>query len=104
MAAIDFRADPRGINQLANGPEMHALLRARAEDGAAWVRANAPVETHAYRDSIQVSDLGRGGPRRDRAALQVAATAPHAVFVEQGSHGRPGLRLLARSVDVIERG
>jgi len=24
---IEFRADPRGINQPANGPEMHALLR-----------------------------------------------------------------------------
>lgn len=48
-ARIEFRADLCGINELANGPEMHALLRPRAEAGARWDRANAPVETRVYR-------------------------------------------------------
>lgn len=104
MTQIEYRANPEGINQLANGPEMHAMLFERARLGARWIKANAPVDTGAYRDGIRVVDVGRGGPRRDRAEVRIQATSDDAVWVEHGARGRPGHRLLARSVDVIERG
>lgn len=101
---IEYRADVEGVNQLANGPEVHALLRARAQLGAQFVRGAAPVDTGAYRAGVDVVDVGRGGPRRDRAEVQLRANSDDAVFVEFGSHGRPGRHLLARALDVIERG
>jgi hypothetical protein len=102
MAAIEYTPAPEGIAALANGPEMRAMLHAKAEVGAQWVRANAPRDSGDFADSIRVVDAGRGGPRRDRAAVDIVATSPHAVYVEQGARGKPGHRLLARSVDLVE--
>lgn len=102
MGTVDFQPDPRGIAALANGPEMHAMLRSKAETGAQWVRAQAPRDSGDFADNIRVVDAGRGGPRRDRAAVDIVASSAHAVYVEQGTRGRQGHRLLARSVDIVE--
>ncbi|MGW5720778.1 hypothetical protein ACWEVP_31715 [Amycolatopsis sp. NPDC003865] len=104
MTEFEYRADPEGINQLANGPEMHALLFARARRGADWVRGNAPVRTGHYRAGIQVVDKGRGGPRRDRAEVQIQATSDDAIWVEVGARGRPGHHLLSRCIPIVENG
>lgn len=75
--SIDLRLDRGGMRELLNSTQVRAALRARAEEVAATARANAPVETGAYRDSITVVSA-----TTDRAVERVAATAPHAHLVE----------------------
>lgn len=104
MTEFEYRADPEGINQLANGPEMHALLFTRARRGADWIRANAPVQTGHYRAGIRVTDAGRGGPRHDRAEVRIEATSDDAIWVEVGARGRPGHHLLSRVIPIVENG
>lgn len=62
---------------------------ARMERVADTARANAPVVTGTYRDSIHVETVRHNG----RTVVQVVADAPHAMTVE-ASQG-----VLARALD-----
>jgi hypothetical protein len=102
---VRYEIDTQGIGQLANGPEMRAMLHQRAELGAQFARSIAPHGSSGdYAANIKVVDAGRGGPRRDRAAVDIVADVPYAVWVETGSRGADGHHVLNRTVDEIEAG
>lgn len=105
MAGIEYRfeLDKQGVNEVANSHELRAEMKRRAENAAQWVRANAPRDSGAYHDSIHVVDAGRGGPRGDRAEIQLRADADDALWVEYGAYGREGHHLLFRAGDFIRR-
>lgn len=106
MARSRIRYSPNiaGVNRIMNGPEMVALLRKRAEAGMAFAESIAPRRTGAYSASFQVDTSTHAGPNHDRAEARLVNTSDHAVYVEHGGQGTPAYKVLARTVDVIERG
>lgn len=88
------------IDRIANTPEVGQAMVTAGERGVAFVRREAPVRSGAYRDSVTVEavDVTVGG--RTRKGARVAATDPKAQHVEWAN----GTHLLARAVDVVERG
>lgn len=85
---------------------MLAAMQARAEAGAQYARSIAPVETGAYRDSIDASAYIRHGDPGDpdglRAVGRVEAGTDHAKDVEYGRDGK-GHRVLGRALDAMRR-
>jgi hypothetical protein len=89
-----------GTNELMNSPEMLAVLRAAAEDGAQYAASIAPRETGEYASSFRVETSTKSGPKRDRGEARLVNDSDHArqvEFVNQGGH-----RVLGRTVDHIE--
>lgn len=77
-AAKPFRLDHRQIAELLKSDQFRPAVRAEAEKIAARARANAPVDSGEYRDSITVESL----TPHDRAALRVIAKDLKAAIVE----------------------
>ena len=89
MSRPRIELNAAGISEMLRSPGVRADLQRRAEAVASAARASAPVQTGAYRDSIEVemttaADLGIafrfGG--NDRPAAIVNASARHAPLVE----------------------
>jgi len=70
--------------------EVQGVASVAAELIAAAARANAPVRTGAYRDSIHIEN------RED--AVYVVADAPYAIWIEVGTADTPAFAPLRRAV------
>jgi hypothetical protein len=90
-----------GTNELMNGAEMVAVLRAAAEDGALYAAGIAPRDTGEYAESFRVESSTKAGPKHDRAEARLVNDSDHARQVEFVNNG--GERVLGRTVDHIER-
>ena len=58
----------KGMRELLNDPGVRAELHRRADLVAARAKATAPVDTGAYRDSIEIED-----DTTDRAVVRIIA-------------------------------
>jgi hypothetical protein len=77
MAGVKIVLNSGDMGKLLKSEQMRPALRAIAEGWAARARATAPVDTGAYRDSIQVVD-----DTTDRAVARVVAQDRKAPIVE----------------------
>lgn len=95
-----FDAERSLVTKLARTPQMGEAMVAYAKVGQNWARANAPRHTGEYAAAFEVraTDLRVAGQTRRGAVL--VNHAPHAAAVEWVN----GAHVLARAVDVIERG
>jgi hypothetical protein len=98
---IRYEMNIAGTNELMNGPEMVAVLRAAAEDGAVYAAGIAPRDTSEYAEAFRVETATKAGPKHDRAEARLVNDSDHATMVEFVNHG--GERVLGRTVDHIER-
>lgn len=98
---IKYRPDIAGTNELMNGPEMVAVLRTAAENGAKYAAGISPRRSNVYAESFRVETAVKAGPRHDRAEAKLINDSAHAVGVEFVNHG--GERILGRTVDWIEQ-
>lgn len=98
--ANPFEVDHDGISALARSSAVGDQMVAAAEAAIPYAQSISPVETGEYRSSFvaRPADVRVSGERRAGAVLE--NTSDHAVAVEfiDGKH------VLARTVDVIERG
>lgn len=105
---IRYVQDRAGTNRLMNSPEMLAMLMGRARAGRAFAESIAPRYTGTYARSFIVEGRTHAGPKNNRAEARLVNTSDDAVFVEYGGGAggtrTPAHRVLARTVDVIERG
>ena len=88
---MTFKPNPAGFAELERAVATGDA--AIAEAWAAEARANAPVDTGAYRDGIRVV--------RDGDAVAVVATAPHSLIVEFGTADTPAFAPILRAGDSI---
>lgn len=79
MALAKVILNRSGVRDLLASEGVEAMLQGRAEDAAQRARQAAPVESGAYRDSIEARVVDG---RTRRAAAEVAATVPYALAVE----------------------
>lgn len=86
--AITVKVSSAGIRALLKDPGLRSDLHRRAQQVADAAKANAPVVTGAYRDSIRVEDV-----TTDRAVAHVVADVWYALGVEAKTGN------LARSLD-----
>ena len=78
MAKARIKLNSAGIQSyLDGGGGVDAMLQAEAEKRAERARANAPVASGAYRDSIHVET-----DHTDRMVKRVVADVPYAMVVE----------------------
>lgn len=84
----------RYFDELGTAPGTVAQLTAAAEQVAAVARAAAPVDTGAYRDSIQVETHVAG----HRVVAEVIASSDHAMIVEAQTG------TMARALGAVKRG
>lgn len=77
MARPKIDLNSREMGKLLQAEQMRPALREIAEGWAARARATAPVDTGAYRDSIEVVD-----DTTDRAVARVVAQDRKAPIVE----------------------
>lgn len=77
MAGMKFRLKSSGMKALLNDSGVRADLTKRMERVASSARANAPVDSGAYRDGITIWQ-----DTTDRAAVRCGSTARHAPVVE----------------------
>lgn len=78
MASTRIKLNSAGIQSyLDGGGGVDAMLQAEAETRAERARANAPVASGAYRDSIHVET-----DHTDRMVKRVVADVPYAMVVE----------------------
>ena len=78
MARTRIKLNSAGIQSyLDGGGGVDAMLQAEAETRAERARANAPVASGAYRDSIHVET-----DHTDRMVKRVVADVPYAMVVE----------------------
>lgn len=99
----DFKADTQGLGDLLKGPEMTAMLHRAAQPGVEAFRAAAPKDSGEFARSVEV----RGENRHDRAAVQVAFTAPYASQLIFGGRHRESAKAEAAvqaCVNAIEHG
>lgn len=103
MARIKYSKSISGTNKLMTSPQMLAFLLTRAQAGLAYAQAVAPRESGDYAEAFEIGRARRrGGPRKNRAEVELVNTSDHASAVEWTNSG--GHRVLGRTVDVIERG
>lgn len=89
MARPRVALNGAGVHALLNAPGVVKDLERRAAAVAAEARANAPVKTGAYRDSVRVETV----EHPTRTVVRVVADVDHALVVE-GAHGT-----LTRAID-----
>jgi len=78
VASTRIKLNSAGIQSyLDGGGGVDAMLQAEAETRAERARANAPVASGAYRDSIHVET-----DHTDRMVKRVVADVPYAMVVE----------------------
>lgn len=74
--------DESFFDRLGTSSQVDAIVGGVAEDAAAIARANAPVDTGAYRDSIRVTKRRSG----HRSVFVVTAADPKGMLIES-KHG-----------------
>lgn len=94
-ASVTVRVDPGGLAEFAtspSGPVMSWLvtLANRVANNSA---ARVPVDTGYLRSSRSIT------PDPSRSAIQVRYRARYAVYVHEGTRGRPGRRYLADALN-----
>lgn len=77
MARTKVKLNHAGMRDLLRDPGVRAELTRRAELVLQEATANAPVDTGAYRDGLQIIQ-----DTTDRAVVRIAGTAPHSHLVE----------------------
>ena len=98
---IRYEPDIAGVGRVMRGPEMQAMLAARARRGQAYAQGISPVDTGDYAASFHVEVSARGTGRwADRAEARLVNRSEHATLVEWAN----GARVLGRTVDHIEKG
>lgn len=100
---IRYEKNIAGINEVMNGPEMIAVLRAAADAGGRHAAGIAPRRISAdqhYADSFRVETSTHAGPAHDRGEARLVNDSDHATAVEWTDDG--GHRVLGRTVDYIE--
>lgn len=101
--ASSYKPDRAGMDALVQSLDMGRAMVQVAEVGRRWAESAAPRDSGEYAGSFQVRQETvrfRGRFSGDRAGAVLENTAPHAAAVEW----RQGRHVLARAVDVIERG
>lgn len=78
---LRVKINSAGIREVLQSSEVEAALVDIAEPIAATARANAPVRSGQYRDSIEVVV----DHHKDRVVAHVTAKAPHALIVESAT-------------------
>lgn len=94
--STQYRPDPRGMRKLMTSPEVADVVLDRAEKGADWMRANAPVDTGEYQASFAVEQRELNVFGSVRACASIYNYAPHATEVDWQHN------LFPRAVDIIE--
>jgi hypothetical protein len=89
MARVRVDLRSAGMRDLLRDPGVVGDLRDRADRVLASATGSAPVDSGAYKDSLEVRVVEHNG----RPVAQVHATAPHAMVVESRTH------TLARALD-----
>jgi hypothetical protein len=92
MANVRIELNKGGIKAILKSPEVAAELHRRAERAASAARASAPVDTGAYKASIEVVDE----VHKDRVVSKVVADVGYAMTVEANTGN------LARSLDAAK--
>jgi hypothetical protein len=98
-----------GLAKMLLGPEMRALVDSRAQLGAQWARAHAPVggPKDPHRGSFKASIRAVSGGtdlKGDRVAARIVADSEDAPPVEFGSRRRKSSHPLRSAIPIIERG
>ena len=76
---------------LKRSPLVKSALENRAEEAVEQVKAIAPVDTGAFRDSIHTTT--------ENGDVQLVADVPHAVYVEFGTSDTPIFAPLRRGAE-----
>ncbi len=102
MADYRHFYDEFGDHVLAAG-FMVAEMARRAEVGAEFARGIAPVETGEFKESIKAGADVRpsSGRYKRRARGYVESDDEKAPWIEFGTHGRQGARVLGRALDAM---
>jgi len=96
MADSRFVPNPKAVEQLERGFAMQAHLKQRADEVAAEAKRIAPVETGAYRDSIEgVAGLDESGRMVGRAL----AADWKANFIELGTIHQAAMHILSSAAE-----
>ncbi|HET6865465.1 MAG TPA: hypothetical protein VFH80_28310 [Solirubrobacteraceae bacterium] len=91
---VDVRVNNQGLAELRCSPGVQAELERLMERAKSQARADAPVESGDYRDSLQVTvDVTKGA--RPRARARLGSDVDYAMQVE-AAHGT-----LNRALDAI---
>lgn len=116
--AGDFKVNEAGMQALALGPEVLGVMRKRGDDVLSLATAMAeefrsgivePGHTH-YADSFELRPTTDVIAGKERAAVEVWNTAPHAAAVEWGyargaEDSRPTAhRTLGKALDALGGG
>lgn len=101
---MTIRINPNLASEIEHSAEVHALIRERAEKGAAYAQSIAPVDTvdgdpGVYRDSIHVEEDGEGArivaDATNQAGIGIAA------WVEVGDSKTPPHHVLAKTGEAL---
>lgn len=88
MKVIRVKLKSRGMQQMLNGGDVREELTSRMQRVLASAKADAPVETGAYRNGLHIVQA-----TTDRAVVRVAGGTDHDLIVE-AKHG-----ILSRALD-----
>lgn len=86
--AARVKLNGKGVRDVLNSGEVRDMLTEKADAVLDAARANAPVATGAYRDSLTLVQ-----DSTDRAVVRVTSSAEHAMVVEANTGN------LARALD-----
>lgn len=98
MAQI--RIDKKMFAEITKSDPVQAELKKRADEAAVYARSIAPVETGAYRDSIEVVAVDYP----ERSGWRLQATDYKAVWVEYGTETLPAHAVFEKTRDHVEGG
>lgn len=105
--ASNYQPNNAGLQALLRGPEVRAVLRARAEVAKALAEADAATfsDSGEYASHFEVHDENVTVRGQVRAAVDLVNTSGHAAAVEWGYRGRHGVpstsahRTLGKALD-----
>lgn len=78
MATVSVKFNDRYFDEILNSAGVRALTRGAAEKALGVARANAPVDTGAYRDGLTVEQVQRA----HRVTYMVVGHDPKTMLVE----------------------
>jgi hypothetical protein len=77
MAGITIKLSDIGMGELLNSDDVRSALTERAQQILAKAKADAPVDTGAYRDGLHIEQA-----TTDRAVVRVSGSTDHDWIVE----------------------
>lgn len=92
-ASVVYRPEPDGYHDLLNALQLRLRLTPLADRVLQLAKANAPVDTGAYRDGLHIEQ-----DSTDRVAVRVAGGTAYDVIVEANTGN------LARALDAARAG